>query len=383
MLRAEKNHLSFCCIHSLSKTLTASSKVKTKLLNPIGVSEGILTDCQSEIQGRQEELDVDVMTLRLLTSQTDSWEKEIQTEVIDKCRSNVRNAIVHRSEVAKRVLEELSYIEQLQMGLGVGSAIFDRAWESANRHGRGSVLLTSKAHDGNSNQNSLENELSAIVGDCVETLSSRAHSQGTASIEYLGKRPAIIGSGINGRNDGSGISRMVGSVVPPKFQRLKELQSSVTAAIQNSASNLPNDSQCAEHVNKSLCRTALLSIVVVGSGVVPATLSVLDILDVTNGIVSSATLAVLGGILLPLGNRRVASSFKKDWMCNANQLETALEDLFKDALHQIRSELSESVAPYSRYVKTEGDWLKDLGNKLENGISSAHSLRSKINKACQ
>ena len=80
-------------LHSLSTTLTASSKVRTKLLNPIGVTEGILLDCQNEVERRREELDVDIMTLRLLTSQTDGFVKELQTDVIDKCLNDVRNAM--------------------------------------------------------------------------------------------------------------------------------------------------------------------------------------------------------------------------------------------------------------------------------------------------
>jgi len=369
--------------HFLSKTLTSSSKVKTKLLNPIGVSEGILVDCQKEIRRRQEELDVDVATLRLLTNQTDAWAKEIQSEVIDGCRSNVRDAIVQKSESAKRVLDEISWLDQWKMGMGLGSAIFHRAWVNATRCGRGT--LTHKAQASDSCRSSLENELLHITGDFADMLSSRAQTQGSASIEYLGKRPIIIGSGgSKAGNDGSGVmSRMVGSVSVPKFRRLKELRPSVTAAIQNSASDLPSDSQYSDRVYKSLRRTALLSSILVGSAAVPATLSVLDILDATTGMTATATLAILGVMTMPLGNRSTVMTSEKERIDDAAHVETALEKLFEESLNQIRSELSESISPYSRYVSTEVELLKDLALNLERGISSAHALRSKINKACQ
>ena len=112
-------------LHSLSTTLTASSKIRTKLLNPIGVAEGILLDCQNEVERRREELDVDIMTLRLLTSQTDGFAKELQTDVIDKCLNDARNAIVYKSEAAKRVMEELSLIDQWKLIFG-GRSTFER-----------------------------------------------------------------------------------------------------------------------------------------------------------------------------------------------------------------------------------------------------------------
>jgi hypothetical protein len=226
-----------------------------------------------------------------------------------------------------------------------------------------------------STQNVFENELLSITGECSDVLISRAQSQGNASIEYLGKRPAIIGSGSN--------SRMVGNVSTPKFDRLKELQGSMSATIQNYTSNVPNDSQCADQVYSSLSRTALFSSMFVGSGVVPATFSFLGSLDATTAICGVA-FSVLGGTMsLPLINQHVAASFEKEWLGNAVRLETAFEALFADTLQNMRSELSECISPYSRYVTSEVDLLNDLAEQKESGMSSAHSLRSKINKACK
>ncbi|KAL3800272.1 hypothetical protein ACHAW5_009854 [Stephanodiscus triporus] len=359
--------------HFLSTTLTASSKVKTKLLNPIGVTEGILFDCQTEIKRRQEELDVDVMTLRLLRSQTEAWERELKIDVIDQCLSNVKKVVAHRAEAATRVIGDLSYFDQWKLGAGLGRSIFDQAWERSSRRCRG-VPFALQTKDSNTH-NILENELLSILNECLETLLLRAQTQGNASLEYLGKRPAIVGSGSMGR-------RMVGNVRTPSYQRLVFIKSSITDVIQSSTSKLPSDVHSTDKVYKSLRRTALLSSVLLGSSAMIATLSALDCLDTANGLVSSLTLAALGGISLPLGNRYLAVSFQREWMEHTEQLETALDNLFKDVFHEIKSELSESIAPYSRYVSSEVNWLKDLGDKLDSGISIAHNLRSKINKAC-
>ena len=127
------------------------------------------------------------MTLRLLTSQTEGFAKELQIDVIDKCLNDVRNAIVYKSNAAKRVMEELSLIDQWKLIFGSRST-FDTAWENANR---GDIL---------------ENELTSIVKDCTNNFSSRAHNQGYAANEHLGKRPIIQKE------------RMVGS---PTFKKIK------------------------------------------------------------------------------------------------------------------------------------------------------------------
>ena len=358
--------------HFLSSSLTSSSKIRTKLLNPIGVSEGILTDCQKEIKRREEELNVDVMTLRLLTSQTDAWFKEIQTDCIDEC--DIIKAITNRSQVATRVIDELSWIDQWMIGLGAGKSIFDSAWDNANI--RSQTVPQNKIGQ----NNILEQELLSIVDACVETLSTKVHNQGQTTIEYLGKRPAILGS-----SSSNGVNRMVGSVSTPKFSRLKELHPAMIAALQRSVSNIPNDSHYKDQLYTSLARTALISSVLMGGSFISGTLLAMEFIDMdlTTGLMGSSTLGVLGMSVLPLGNRNTSSSIEKEWIANAKQLQSTLDILLNNALEQIRSDLSESIKPYTMFVKSEGEWINELNEKLNSSVSSAHSLRSKINKACE
>jgi hypothetical protein len=319
---------------------------------------------------------VDVMTLRLLTSQTETWERELRLDVIDACMTNVRHAVSYRAGAARRVLDELSYIDHWKLGLGLGSGIFDKAWERSNRGCRGVSIAMPQAKVDHHARNTLEDEMLSILGECFETLSSRAQIQGMASLEYLGKRPAIVG-----RSDVGGINRMVGHVRIPSYRRLVAIKSTIAEVIQGSTSKLPSDAQCTNEVYKSLCRTALLSSLLVGTGAITAALSVFGYFDAANGL-ASLTFVGLGGISLPLGNRYLAVSYEREWMGNTAPLEHTLDALFSDVVRGIKSELSESISPYSRYVSSEVEWLNDLSGKLDDGISMARSLRSKINKSC-
>jgi len=362
----------------LSSTLTATTKIKTKLLNPLGVAEGILLDCQQEIERRLEELEVDVMTLRLLTSQTEAWEKELQTEVMDEFRLDVRKSWEQKADVVDRVIDELSIIDQFK--LLVGRKFFDLAWERSNR--RGINLSSSTFETQGNNQNSLEKELLSFVISCAERISTRAKSQGDATIEYLGKRPAIIGSGGKVSHSRHGVNRMVGTISTPKFHRLEdELRQAMTAAVQRAARHLRNDSDNSDHVYKSLRQNALVSALLCGSAFGPVSAYLLEALDFVPSLVAGTSLVALGTLALPLGNRNASKSYKTELMSHATKLDETLDTLFKDAIRRVAMQLSDGISPYSRYVRTEGDLLNDLRGKMERNAASAHSLRNRINKS--
>ena len=176
---------------------------------------------------------------------------------------------------------------------------------------------------------------------------------------------------------------MVGSVTNPRFQRLKELQPSMISVIQSSAAKLPNDSESKDQVYKSLSRSALFSSLFTASALIPGSLSMLEVIDATTGGLGSTTFAVMGCISLPILNRQLSKSFEKEWTNKTMHLQTTLDRLLNNAMDNIKSDIADSIAPYSRYVKSEGEHLKELTDQLDQGIASTQSLRTKINKACQ
>jgi hypothetical protein len=88
------------------------------------------------------------------------------------------------------------------------------------------------------------------------------------------------------------------------------------------------------------------------------------------GAALTASLLTLGGIALAFRTR-------------ANELDAMLDLLFQDVMRRVSAQLAEGVAPYSRFVNSEGEWLSELQTKkTEGGIASAKVLRDQINKAC-
>ncbi|KAL3804506.1 hypothetical protein HJC23_002545 [Cyclotella cryptica] len=370
--------------HYLLDTLTASSKIKTKLLNPIGVAEGMLIDCREEIAHRREELEVDVVTLRLLNSQTAAWEKEMQSEVMDQCRHDIRQYFAKRSEIVDTLLGRLSYIDQLKIGLGLGRSAFDNAWEDSVQKCQTSLLIQKYSlSNGNSQHNAVNQDLFSIVNECAESISARSKSQGEASLEYLGKRPFVIGAGSKGGNARNSIVG-IGRITAPKFPHLQEdLNKSFSNLIKKSSSRLKTDDEWSDHVYSLLTRASLFSILSFASAAIcPAALVTSNVVDGAAGMTLSASLLVFGGIALPAGNRYTTKLYQHEWMAHAGKLDASLDILFNEVLRRVSAQLGDSVAPYSRFVKAEREWISELQTKVDAGLSRANILRGEVNRAC-
>ena len=65
------------------------------------------------------------------------------------------------------------------------------------------------------------------------------------------------------------------------------------------------------------------------------------------------------------------------------KLDSGMNTLIDDALQRIKMHLSESISPYTRFVKAEEDALLTLHKKMESGIADATRLRRQINKSCE
>lgn len=61
----------------LKESLTTQTKLKSKLMNPIGVSEGMMKQCLDLLSHQQQDLQADITTLHVLETQLDGWKTEL------------------------------------------------------------------------------------------------------------------------------------------------------------------------------------------------------------------------------------------------------------------------------------------------------------------
>ena len=342
----------------------------------------MLLDCQNELKKRIDDLEIDVITLRLLNSQNKAWERELQREVMDHCRQDVKEFFVKRCEFVDTVLDQLSIFDRLRIGFGLGRATFNDVWEDSIALDQSMMIDNQLTNtDALSSENGMRQSLLVIVARCAESITTRSKHQGEVSIEYLGKRPSMIcvSRGENSIQNIVGLSR----ISAPKFDRLQEdLNQSFRNAIQNTTTRLPNDDEWATSVHSLLCRASLLSATFCMSAAVGPFAMIVGFLDSAQAVALSSTMLLLSGVSIPLGNRYITRQCRQEWMPHAEKLDASLDVLFIAVLKRVSIQLSESVAPYSRFVNGEDENLRELQTKVERVISNANTLRGDINKAC-
>lgn len=67
----------------LQDTLTMETKIKTKLSNPIGQAEGMVTASRDALHLEKEDLQLDIATIKLLHTQYAAWKKEMDAQMAD------------------------------------------------------------------------------------------------------------------------------------------------------------------------------------------------------------------------------------------------------------------------------------------------------------
>jgi small GTP-binding protein len=94
----------------LKETLTTQTRIKSKLTNPIGVTEGIMADCLRALADEKRELEIDIATLNLLRSQFGGWEKEMNADM-ESFRREIGSILSHEGSRWQRLQKRMSLFD--------------------------------------------------------------------------------------------------------------------------------------------------------------------------------------------------------------------------------------------------------------------------------
>jgi hypothetical protein len=127
----------------------------------------------------------------------------------------------------------------------------------------------------------------------------------------------------------------------------------------------------ADSVRDSVAQTALLQVSAVGLGALVTMLATTTAVDVT-GLVAAGTLSVVGLFILPARRRKARAELAARVAALREKLLSSLTASFERERDRSREKVKEAIAPYSRFVRSEGDRLRDaeaalasLGDRLE------------------
>jgi small GTP-binding protein len=334
--------------HFLKESLTSESKLKAKLLNPVGVGEGILKEGLERLRQEEIALQADIATLDLLNAQFESWSKEMATDAKLSCQE-LKQLFQTEGHRVKNILERAGTISVLNWCL-LHAAKWEAEWKR-------SIV-----------QN-LDIELTDRIQHTSTTISNRAQSQGQAVIDYLGKRPS------QRNND------IVGHVVAAsQFEDIRTtLQEQMQANVKAILSHYNKDAS-QEAIFKSLRFSASMVLLLQSSALLSVTLAYLDVVSSFSGGVYGVSSACLSSILAFRSTSNASNQYSKEWDRLGLEAHESFLHLTTKELVRVKSRILGGVKPYSRYVETERDRISTLVKECEDTISDARSIRNRINK---
>ena len=101
--------------------------------------------------------------------------------------------------------------------------------------------------------------------------------------------------------------------------------------------------------------------------------------DVT-GIILASVLAAIGFFILPAKRQKAKDEMRRKIADVRGRLSTALRDQFQTEITKSGDRIRESVAPYSRFIRAEGDKLKVVDQELKEIANELAGLRARVER---
>ncbi len=309
----------------LTDTLDSGELLRLKLGNPLGVAAHLLRGALATVDGRLGLLAEDLRTIDDIGRQSSVWGDDV------------------RREFALR----LSDIDNSLLGLEQrGTEFFDRTV----RLGR-----LPKLFDASQLEQSFASE---VVADVPEAVEAKVDSLIDWLVDAeLGHWQNVVNH-VN-RRVASHADRMVGEV-GGRFEsdRTRLLETVGRAARDGLASydRIREAKRMAEDVQKAVTSTAVLEVGAVGLGAAVALAASSTAADIT-GLTAAGLMAALGLFVLPHRRRRAKADLKRKISALRRELMAALSAHFEREAERGRTRLDETIAPYTRFVRSESERL--------------------------
>jgi small GTP-binding protein len=115
----------------LQTTLTTEAKLKSKLISPIGVAEGVVAQCLKALKGQRSELEADIATLNILQAQFEGWRKEMSAD-LDQSRHSMTETVREEGDRSEILLGRMNLFQFHAWALW-NTQQLEQEWEETKR----------------------------------------------------------------------------------------------------------------------------------------------------------------------------------------------------------------------------------------------------------
>ncbi len=325
----------------LKNTLDDSSRLRQKLLNPLGVAQRLHQEALLTNKRQREELSTDLDLVASLESLIDKHEKDLRAELPPRL-AEVDN-ILHGFE--KRGLD--FFDSKLKL-----SNIFNLAKSDMIKLQFQEEVQADVASE-------VENKVRELIDWLVDKDLDIWYRIANALERRQKEAQDLAGS----------------RALDEQTERRHELIARVLQSIRTVVSGFDRKKQVEEIgdlVQDSVAKTALFGVGAASIGVLVATVITARALDIT-GIVSAGTLAILGLFVIPYKRKQAKDKFIERMAEMRQGLRDTLSKTFKGEFGTAINRLNENISPYTDYVQAENEKANEDQSalvKLENELEA-------------
>jgi small GTP-binding protein len=332
----------------IGSTLDAPGRVHLKLLNPLGVGAAIAERHGGIVRERLELLREDFSTLEEVERQLTVYQQDLLRD-FEFRMADIDNILL---EMEKR-----------------GQDYFDETF----RIGRVMDLLNRSRVQQSFEQQVVADapqQIERKVGELVDWLVSVDLRQWQSVTRHLAERRRQYESRIVGEDSGQfhyDRTRMIDSVS-------REAQQVVDSYDRKREAHL-----LADNARNAVAAAAAAGATALGLGTIITVAASTAAADFT-GIALASVVAAIGFFILPMKRQKGKEEMRAKIADVRSRLSAALRKQFSTEIQRSGDRIRESIAPYSRFIRAEGDKLKDVDRELTEISTAIAALRARIER---
>ena len=335
----------------IADTLDAPGRIQLKLLNPLGVAASLAEKHAGVVRERLGLLQEDFATLDDVERQLGIYQKDLSRDL------DLRMADIDRILLQMERRGHDYFDETMRIG---------RVMDLLNR---------SRVQQGFEQQVVADapQKIEQKIGELVDWLVDMDLRQWQRVNEHLAERRQQHRSRIVGDDAGRFLydrARLIDSVggdaqrVVDSYDRRREAQ-----ALADGARN-------------AVAAAAAVSAGAVGFGALVVAIATTAAADAT-GLIMASLVGTLGFFIIPAKRRRAKEELRLKIGALRDRLSSSLREQFGTEILKSGDRIRESVAPYSRFVRAEGENLQAVQSELGEATAALAALRSRIEKATE
>jgi small GTP-binding protein len=332
-------------------TLDQASRMRLKLLNPIGVGSALTDRYARATRERLQSLDED---FRLL----DDVEAQVETYASDMARQ-----FEGRMAAVDNVLLEMERR---------GHDFFD----DTMRIGRVFDLLNrARVQEGFERQVIADapQEIERRVNEIVDWLVDADYRQWQRVTRHLADRRREFRDRIVGEAGSDADARSFND----ERRRLVEAVGATAQRVVDTYDRRREARELADGARNAVAAAAAAGAGAVGLGTLVTVAASTAAADVT-GIILASVIAALGFFIIPAKRSQAKAEMRRKIADVRQRLSQALHQQFETEIRRSAERLREAVAPYSRFVRSEGEKLRDTEARLGQLASELGTLRQRV-----